>query len=172
VSLSTEQFNSTIDSWIITLEQYNFAQLCLQPSPEAWSMGQLFMHLILSTDYFIDQALACSQTNDNSGEDSSPAARRMFQHNEFPDMIIEGPESNNHTPQPKSKEQIIQGLLQLKEKIKIASSAAINSSFKGKTKHPGLMYFNAAEWLQFAEMHMRHHFRQKQRLDEFLSKQS
>ena len=27
----------------------------------------------------------------------------------------------------------------------------------GKTKHPGLNYFTAKEWLQFAEMHLRHH---------------
>ena len=38
----------------------------------------------------------------------------------------------------------------------------------GKTRHPGLLYFNAVEWLQFAEMHLRHHFRQKKRIDEQL----
>ena len=40
--------------------------------------------------------------------------------------------------------------------------------YKGKTKHPGLGYFSAEEWLQFAEMHFRHHLRQKKRIDEFL----
>jgi hypothetical protein len=39
------------------------------------------------------------------------------------------------------------------------------SSGRGKAGHPGLGYFSAAEWLQFAEMHLRHHFRQKERLD-------
>jgi hypothetical protein len=38
----------------------------------------------------------------------------------------------------------------------------------GKTRHPGLLYFSALEWLRFAEMHMRHHFRQKKRIDEAL----
>lgn len=42
------------------------------------------------------------------------------------------------------------------------------SPFKGKTKHPGLDYFSAIEWLQFAEMHLRHHLRQKKRIDHFL----
>jgi hypothetical protein len=31
-----------------------------------------------------------------------------------------------------------------------------------------LLFFNAPEWLQFAEMHMRHHFRQKMRIDDRL----
>ncbi|HEV9036934.1 MAG TPA: hypothetical protein VGQ51_09945 [Puia sp.] len=39
----------------------------------------------------------------------------------------------------------------------------------GKTRHPGLHYFNSLEWLQFAEMHMRHHFRQKKRIDACLT---
>ena len=40
--------------------------------------------------------------------------------------------------------------------------------FNGKAKHPGLNYLNASEWLQFADMHMRHHLRQKKRIDDFL----
>jgi hypothetical protein len=39
------------------------------------------------------------------------------------------------------------------------------SSFKGKAKHPGLVYFSAIEWYQFAEMHFRHHFWQKKKPD-------
>jgi hypothetical protein len=38
----------------------------------------------------------------------------------------------------------------------------------GKSRHPGLGYFNAGEWLRFIEMHMRHHLRQKERIDAFL----
>jgi hypothetical protein len=54
------------------------------------------------------------------------------------------------------------------------SSAAIKiteSPFGGKTKHPGLGYFSAHEWLQFADMHFRHHLRQKKRIDDFLERQ-
>jgi hypothetical protein len=50
-------------------------------------------------------------------------------------------------------------------------ASALNSG-KGKTRHPGLLYFSAPEWLQFAEMHLRHHFLQKQRIDAFLSQES
>jgi len=39
---------------------------------------------------------------------------------------------------------------------------------KGKSKHPGLGYFSAEEWLQFAEMHFRHHLTQKKLIDNYL----
>jgi hypothetical protein len=38
----------------------------------------------------------------------------------------------------------------------------------GKTEHPGFLFFTALEWLRFAEMHMRHHLRQKKRIDDKL----
>jgi hypothetical protein len=41
----------------------------------------------------------------------------------------------------------------------------------GKTKHPGSNYFTAKEWLQFAEIHLRHHLKQKKRIDDFFEKQ-
>jgi len=44
----------------------------------------------------------------------------------------------------------------------------LKSSFHGKSKHPGLGFFSASEWFQFAEMHLRHHLKQKERIDRFL----
>jgi hypothetical protein len=45
----------------------------------------------------------------------------------------------------------------------------INTRFKEKTKHPGFHYLNAIEWLQFIEMHFRHHLKQKKRIDKYLN---
>jgi len=59
-------------------------------------------------------------------------------------------------------------LLNVKAEMNRAAILISKSSFKGKTKHPGLHYFSATEWLQFAEMHFRHHLRQKKRIEDFL----
>lgn len=59
-------------------------------------------------------------------------------------------------------------LTNLKDEINKVEILISKSSFKGKTKHPGLGYFNASEWLRFAEMHFRHHLKQKKRIDDFL----
>ena len=163
-----KSFNQTIDRWIKELKEYDFKQLCAKPSSNSWSMGQVGMHLIENTNYFIEQIKICMATDDNANEEASPEAKQMFQNNDFPNEILEGPPSNLKTPQPQSKEALLSGLKNLKNEIDSVAVLISASQFKGKTKHPGLNYFNASEWFQFSEMHFRHHLRQKKRIDEFL----
>jgi DinB superfamily len=163
-----DDFNHTIDLWINELKKYDFIQLCAKPSPDTWSLGQVYMHLIENTDWFFEQAKICSSTNDNALKKASPDAKKMFLNNDFPDQVMEGPPSNADTPQPENKEQLISCLMNLKDEIKSVAILISTAPCKGKTKHPGLNYFNANEWFQFAEMHLRHHLRQKKRIDEFL----
>ena len=163
-----ESFNQTIDIWIQALEQYSFTQLCTRPAVKSWSPGQLYLHLINDTHYYIEQIKTCITTNDNSMEKASPGATIMFCNNEFPDAIIEGHPDNSLIPQPGSKEQLLHSLIKLKDEINRVDSLISTSVFKGKTNHPGFNYLGAGEWFQLAEMHFRHHLRQKKRMDDFL----
>lgn len=166
--MSTAALNNTIDTWFTALNHYSFPQLLLKPSAVSWSIGQVYMHLIENTDWFFGQIKICISCNGNEHEEASPAGKQMLLNNSFPDMQLEGPPDNDLTPQPNSKKQIYDELMRQKEEIAILAAQIRTSPFKGKTKHPGLDYFNANEWFQFAEMHMRHHLRQKMRIDEFL----
>jgi hypothetical protein len=105
--------------------------------------------------------------NRNAGKAMSPFAQAMFAGNSFPAEKLTNP-SNINIPQPESKEILLQLLVNLKNDMNSATTQISNSELKGKTRHPGLHYFNANEWLQFAEMHLRHHLEQKKRIDEFL----
>jgi DinB superfamily len=163
-----EDFNHSIDTWIKELEQYQFAHLCAKPSQGSWSLGQVYMHLIADTNYYIDQIKICISTGENRNETASAAAAAMFLNNEFPDEVIEGAASNYGIPQPGTKEQLKLSLMNLKNEMNKVAGLISKSRFEGKTKHPGLNYFSAGEWLQFAEMHLRHHLRQKKRIDNFL----
>jgi hypothetical protein len=167
--MATTNFNQTIDTWIKELDSYSFEQLCAKPSPESWSLGQVYVHVIEATHYFIKQINICATSDNNMNEEAFPAAKTMFLKNDFPDLRLEGPPSNASTVQPASKEQILTGLMNLKEDLHKAETLVATSTGKGKTRHFGLNYFSAEEWLQFAEMHMRHHLRQKKRIDEFLN---
>ena len=113
-----ENFIRTIDIWIKELDRYDFIQLCTQPSPNSWSIGQVYIHLIDNTYYFIEQIKICISTNDNAMEEASPAAKEMFLNNDFPDEILEGPASNLDTAQPGSKEELVSCLLDLKDEIR------------------------------------------------------
>lgn len=163
-----EDFNHTINIWIKELEQYSFTQLCAKPSENSWSLGQLYLHLVNDTNYYIDQMKICVSNNDNEIEESAPFAKMLFLNNDFPDEIIEGAPSNANIPQPYDKEQLMNNLVNIKNEINCIEKQISEGCFSGKTKHPGLNYFSAKEWLQFAEMHFRHHLRQKKRIDDFL----
>lgn len=78
--------------------------------------------------------------------------------------MIEGAPSNALIPQPESKERLVNDLLKIKEEMNDLAAQIATSKFKGKTKHPGLNYFSAEEWLRFTDIHFRHHLRQKKRL--------
>lgn len=98
-----------------------------------------------------------------------PFAQTFFTNNSFPDERLTNP-ANANMPQPKSKNDLLPAFIHLKKDMNDVAVQIANakSKSKGKTKHPGFNYFNATEWLQFAEMHLRHHFKQKERIEESL----
>ena len=164
----SEDFKKTIDIWIKDIDELSYEQLCKKPTQNSWSLGQVCVHLTDATNYFLKQSVICLSRNDNSNEEMKPNAKVMFRNNEFPNEFIEGPPSNGFTHQPNSKEEILSSFAKLKESIVYVEGQISKSTFKGKTKHPGLDYFSASEWLRFAEMHFRHHFRQRDRIKVFL----
>jgi hypothetical protein len=166
-----ETFNLAINFWIGALEEYSFNQLCIKP-PGSWSIGQMYMHLLADTSFYLEQAKSCLNHSDHTTEEASPTAQTMFRNNAFPDIIIEGAPSNAYIVQPESKEQLVKDLLNLKEEMNRVGALISQTAALGKTKHPGLGYFSAGEWLQFAGMHFRHHVRQKKRIDAFLKTMS
>ncbi|HZY79366.1 MAG TPA: DinB family protein [Cyclobacteriaceae bacterium] len=162
--LLLDRFNNTIDTWIKYLDDYTLDELRHKPIPNSWSLGQVYIHITEDTPWHIEQMREALATDDNSAEDKHQDAKMMFARNMFPDIQIEGASTNESVRQPESKEEIFDLLLDIKKEVNdLYYEYRFNS--KGKTRHPGLLYFSAAEWLQFTEMHMRHHFKQKERID-------
>jgi len=155
------QFNKTITAWIDALEDYNLEQLHQLPYPNSWSLGQVYRHIIDDTSWFVEQMRAALQSNEHHDKDMHDDAKIIFRNNSFPDIQIDGPATNTFIPQPESKEELQHRLQSIKDDVNLLDFTHSH----GKTQHSGLQFFNALEWLQFAEMHMRHHFRQKQRID-------
>jgi len=170
LTMINNSLHQIIDIWISELDHYDFEQLKAKPAENSWSLGQMYMHLIGATKHFLQQAGISLKTNENEHEKMTERAEPMFKNNQFPDAILEGPESNAYTPQPHTKEAIIESLKELQKEIYSLEELLAKNAMKGKTKHPGLGFFNGREWVRFAEMHFRHHLRQKKRIDLFLKK--
>lgn len=160
---------ASLGIWTEALQEYSKAQLTHKPSLTAWSIGQVYVHIITNTQFFLEQAELCLKSEQNQSEMHSAEAAKMFENNAFPDLILEGPDENADTPQPSDKTVLKKSLEELVIAVSIVAGKMAIKDGGGKTKHPGLGYFSAVEWMRFAEMHIRHHLRQKKRLDHFLS---
>ena len=165
-----EKFDTTIDFWINGLVHYDEDELCLIPDPTNWSVGQVYVHLIEETKFYIEQIETCLTQDLNPTKEMTSEAKKMFRSNSFPNAKIKGAATVLNVPQPKSTAQLKKEFYELKYKLRSLAQEISKHIGNGKVEHPGLGYFNSAEWFQFAEMHLRHHFRQKQRLDIFLKK--
>jgi len=164
------RLKDTFNEWVNGLIKYDEEELLIQPGAKKWSIGQVYMHLLSETSYFLSQVKYCMEHEENISAEMKEEGRKMFLKNEFPDLqIVRGPELSD-VLQPVNKQMLVDEFEKLGQEIDLIGEKNNLSEFKGKTMHPGLGYFNAMEWLQFSEMHMRHHFRQKQRIDDFLKK--
>ena len=166
--MAIEDFNHTIDTWIDALQRYSIEDLTAKPSVTSWSMGQLYNHIIDETKFYMGRITICTSSNRNSNREMSMEGKEMFRNNAFPDERLKGAPSNSRIPQPKSKEELVKQFMDLRMVMNDKALVMNGTVFNGKAKHPGLNYLNASEWLQFADMHMRHHLRQKKRIDDFL----
>ncbi len=159
-----EEFYMTLDIWLSNLELYGEPELRFQPDPENWSLGQLYMHLITETGWFLQQLEICSGISENATRQMSEKARAMFQANEFPNQKIKGQATVENVPQPSNKAVLHEKMSELKNHLgKIIMHKRTQRT--GKTEHPGLGYFNGEEWLRYATMHLRHHMRQSKRIE-------
>jgi hypothetical protein len=160
------QLNETMDLWISALSTYDMIVLLRKPDPECWSLGQLYMHLVAETNYYIEQMERCLSSDENAGEQMTSDARTIFANNSLPDIRIKRDKQlSQDLPSPTSDAAIFFEMEQMKRRLNSLAAEIDAAKRAGKTKHPGLGYFNAAQWLQFAEIHMRHHLKQKDRIE-------
>ena len=157
--------STTIDKCLQELEKYSLTQIAIKYDLRKWSLGQMFLHVIESTDFFLDNVESCLTDRQNAEEPTTDRAGKVFSENELPDIEIVGPASNDLTPQPERIESLREGLTSLKQRAVIIREKLVGDPPSGKVKHPGLGYFDAAQWYHFADIHVRHHLRQLPRME-------
>lgn len=168
--MQIKAFNSAVDYWIKCLDSYTLQELRSKPSLNNWSLGQLYLHLINDTNFFIGKIEECINSNENAEQEAHDFAKQLFRDNAFPGINIEGNPNNSFIPQPETKEQLKESLLPIKNEMN-ALAEKIDPALNGKSPHPGLGYFNATEWIQFATIHFNHHVKQQKKIEAFLGLQ-
>jgi hypothetical protein len=160
----------TIDKWTESLDSYTFDQLKVKPNDSSWSIGQVYFHLIFETNYYLSDVETCIGNIQNEKGEMTFDAKKMFRNNSFPNIRIVGDSAlSAEIPQPDNVLILKENLTNLKTLLNNFDENSVKSGLIGKTKHPGLGFFSAVNWLQFADMHFRHHEKQIARIASVLN---
>lgn len=155
-----QQLTHALDQWVAFLDDYSLEMICRPTPAAAWSLGQVYVHIIDDTSWYVEQVVIALSGDDHYDREMTEEGRQILAHG-FPEIQIAGPATNTVIPQPESLDVLKKGLLAIRDQV---MGLQLNEA-RGKTQHPGFGYFTAAEWLRFAAVHMQHHLRQKKRID-------
>jgi len=150
------------------LHSYSLEQLRHKPILEVWSLGQMYSHIILTSLYYLDNVESCAAASSEQLLGKTAGGDKLFRLGGFPPIRIKLPEPDNTPSNSESKDELIAGLDQVKQKMmewdgKIDS---INPNYKAQ--HDGFGWLNAREWFDLISMHFIHHLRQKKELEQNL----
>ncbi|MET3851321.1 DinB family protein [Paenibacillus sp. OAE614] len=169
-----QDLETSVERYLIELENFDMEQLLIKTNEEEWSIGQMYIHLIQTAQFMhlrhVDSCLAGNGVALATGEDKTEIGRKVYELGSFPPVRVRVPASPQYTPQqPESKEQIIEGLWSVVERMKRTEPALAGASEQSKILHPRFGPLTATEWFLLVEMHYRHHFMQLDRLKGELS---
>ena len=158
---------AVIDEYIRDLDRYTMEQLLMKPSPNEWSMGQVYIHLWMSAKgFFYKKAEQClTKEGAEQGKSKNWKGHLVFLMGKMPTVRVKMPEKVAVEPkQPESKEQLISKLNEIKQLSSSYISRIPDADPSYKAKHPIFDYLNTAEWISLCNMHFRHHEEQKKRI--------
>ncbi len=168
-----QRFEETANHYIQELDGFSIEQLQRKPAEDEWSLGQMYQHLINSALYMqlrnIEQCLAPSEDSAAPIAVKTKEGTAIFDQGGFPPIRVHVPPSPQYTPgQPESKEQLIQGLYTVIDRMKEILPQIEKGTMQNTVPHPRFGPLNAQEWFLLIEMHYRHHLLQMDRLTQFL----
>lgn len=164
--MSVEALNTTIDHYIGKLDTYSFEHILIKPSEESWSIGQVYQHIIIDTNWYLDQVEHALLDKLHTSEPLSGTAFQVLsQHSFGVERIVGDPVAASKVKQPNSKAELVEGLIVLKTRVNNIVVGMNTTMHLGKSKHPGYGYLTSTEWIAYADIHMNHHLTQLSRIE-------
>lgn len=164
--MGIDKFNETIAIWMDGLNSVTLDQLLAKPDEKSWSLGQLYEHLIEESNWYNGQIELSLNDRQHANTKRSDEADILFRAKSFANEKIQGdPLIAENVNQPTSIHQLKSDLKKLKACTNEIWERMEKADDYGKSEHPGIGYLSCYEWLQYSEMHMRHHLRQKRRIE-------
>ncbi|AXT60892.1 hypothetical protein D1816_11220 [Aquimarina sp. AD10] len=164
-------FEKISKQWLFDLEHYTNEVLYQKPSETQWCLAELFDHIIrVARTYQLPNFNNCIQNNIRKGALKNGTAYLVFDLNIIPYKKIRMESfptkvARDFNPLERDANELIEDFKLFINEVK--RNAALLSNFDKKTKHfhPFFGMINAKEWFSLVEIHMRHHSKQKKRLE-------
>ncbi|UHA75578.1 DinB family protein [Paenibacillus sp. 481] len=164
------QFLSIMQQYEHALDTYTFEQLVKKPSAQQWSLGEMYNHIIETGLLQIAALKKCVDAPKMPGATKTWKGKVVFMLGSIPPIRAKVPESAEHTAfQPTSKEELKERLQAFAQEMRDLAPQLEKIDSDRKVEHPYFGHINAIEWYDHILMHVRHHLRQKKRLDAWLN---
>ncbi len=160
-----------IGLWLSELDKYSEEQFAMRRKEKSWSIGQVYVHLILGNDHFFmkNAELCLNGERETMKGGKNKWGKILFAINGFPPMNFKRPGGSEAEPrQPESIDYVRNKLTVSLEKVKGVGARIDGYNPNIKVKHPAFGFLNAKEWYRINAMHFKHHLRQKKKLDKFI----
>jgi len=151
------------------LQNYSVEQLRYISAEGVWSIGQMYDHLIVVAQEYLDDMETCASAQEEQTLGKTEFGEKLFQMGGFPPIKIKLPDELNAPPNNSSTgEELSERLNQVIHRMREWKSKVDDINPNHKVKHGGFGWLNAREWYHLVGMHFRHHLRQKAELEQKL----
>lgn len=153
-----------IDIYRERLNRCSPEQLSYRSGNIAWSLGQMYDHVIEVSREYLVNAEACMNSGTMQPQGKTEAGEILFSLGGFPPVKIKLPDELD-SPAMLRKEDLVDGLNEIRRLVIEWQGKVEAADPCAKVKHDGFGWLNAKEWLELVEMHFRHHLRQQSGLE-------
>lgn len=144
-----------------------FSEEIFQQTPPSgsWSFSEVYFHIFDASILALQTIEDCIKGNGKRKPTAFVVKMILFFGSLPPGKKYQAPkrlaERLKKISKTEASELIDQFILQLDDELGNIKKADRSI----KTLHPGMGYLNACQWLRFAEIHLKHHFKQLKRIE-------
>ncbi len=163
-----ENLTATVNGYIAALDRYTDAQFTRKTAEEVWSLGQLYEHLYLTSNFFFfANILRCLEHRKGQwGGEKNPYGDNIFKYGSFPPVKVKIPEAlRGPEPTAKTRREYRELLAKVILDAEKLIEPVTQDTGEYKCIHPVFAWLNAHEWYHNMDMHFRHHLRQQAELE-------
>ncbi len=159
---------TVVNQYINSLDDYSDEQFFFKKDEETWSLGQMYEHLTVSSQFFfLANCVRCLEKRKGQlGGDKTHFGKQQFKYGGFPPVKLKIPDAiRGPEPVAKTREEYKSILKKILVDSQNLIEAVSNDDGSYKALQVAMGWLDAKEWYYLHEMHYRHHLRQKTELE-------